>query len=537
MTSAAVSGTNYVAFNPANVSGTGTYDLINSAGSGLSGGTFLFAGASDLTVAVNSLIVKNGSGNYFRLTLNNTNSAEQLTVSSAPSHVLTILPFGSSITAGQSAQNPYNGGGYRTQLYQDLVNDGRFTPNFIGSSTSLLATNPTSTNILTSANQLNHEGHPGWNTVQMLSNLGMSNGDPSANGGNWLGTGYGTPDYITVNIGGNDAVNFGQDSATLSAAAHRLDAIVSRVNTLSPGVATIVSTIAYRGDNGGIYGAALDAYYNPTIANTVFNHVLAGQNVSYLDLRNIMSYPTDFSSDNIHFTQAGYDKMADAWYQSIAYGSAYWTGNQDNVWSTVNGSSTNFAMDRALTTDRGKGLNDSTTNTFFIYPDVYFNNNSAALSTTLGADTTVRSLNFGGGATGSVTIGAGNTLTIGSIDSSVISGNTYTLNNVGGITVQAGSGAHTVAANIALGADQTWGNVSSNPLTVSGNISGAHDLSFTGSYTIYNPDTYTPNGTDYTHASYTTTSTTVTGTGGFILSGAMDLFRRDDDYKCRSQSR
>ena len=163
---------------------------------------------------------------------------------------------------------------------------------------------------------------------------------------------------------------------------------------------------------------------------------------------------------------------------------------------------------------------DPTTITDFIYPDIYFSNNSAPLSTTLGADTTVRSLNFTSGATGSVTIGAGNTLTIGSVDSSVTSGTTFTLMNSGGITVQAGSGAHTVAANIVLGADQSWGNVSSNPLTVSGNVSGSHNLSFVGSYTIYNPGTYTADGTNYTDATFTTTSATASGTGGFVLSGS-----------------
>jgi autotransporter-associated beta strand protein len=519
--SASLAGTNDISFDVTNLSGTGAYNVISSSGGGLTG-AFEFAGASNLSVPVNSLIVKNSSGSYFRLTLNNTNTAEQVVVSSSvPSKVLTILPFGSSITAGQSAQVPYNGGGYHPQLYQDLVNDGRFTPNFIGSSTSLLATTPTTANILTSANQTHHEGHPGWTTSQMLANLGMSNGDPGANGGNWLNTpGYGTPDYVTVNIGGNDAVDLGTDQATLTAASHRLDATVSKLNSLSPGVATILSSIAYRGDGGGSYSAGLDATYNPLMGDVVFNHVLAGQNVSFLDLRNIMSYPTDMSSDTIHPTQAGYNKMANAWYQSIAYGSAYWTGSQGSNWSTVNGSSTNFAMDRALTTDRQKGLNDPSANTFFIYPDVYFSNNAGALATTLGADLTIRSLNFTGGATGSVTIGAGNTLTIGSIDSSVIAGNTYTLNNTGGITVQAGSGAHTIAANVVLGADQTWGNVSSNPLRVSGNIGGAHDLSFVGSYTVYNPGTYSLTGTDYSHSVFSTTSSTVSGTGGFILSGA-----------------
>ena len=528
--SASLSGTNDLQFNPASLTTPGTYTLINST-NGTLGGSWEFAGAENLTAAVTSIIV-HGSGSayssssYYRLTLGSTAGSETVTVTTdVPNKVVTIFPFGSSITAGQSAQYAYNGGGYRTQLYQDLVDDGRFIPNYVGSSTNLLSDSPNEGNILTSANQLSNEGHPGWTTLQMLANLNMYDGEAAANGGFWLKPGNGeNPNYITVNIGGNDAVDYGTSAALMAAASHRLDAIVSEFNILRPGVATVLSSIGYRGDNTanpGIYSTAgLDPYYNPSIPGIVFNHVLAGQNVSFLDLRSIINYTTDVGSDHIHPIQSGYDKMANAWYQSIIYGQAYWTGSQSNVWSTVNGSSTNFAMDAALTTDRGRGLNDPATNTFLIYPDVYFNNNTAALNTTLGADTTIRSLNFTSGATGAVTIGAGNTLTIGSVDTSSDSNTPFTLQNSGGITVQAGTGAHTIAANVALGADQTWGNVSSNDLTVSGGISGAHNLAFVGSYTVYNPGTYTPNASNPQQASFTTTSTTVSGTGGFVLSGS-----------------
>jgi autotransporter-associated beta strand protein len=524
VSSASVSGTSYLGFNPTLLNGTGTYNLITSTGGGLTG-NFQFVGAENLTVPVTSLIIKTASNTYAQLTLTNSANAEQVTVTdNVPSKVITILPFGSSITAGQSAQSPYDGGGYRTQLYQDMVNDGRFTPNYVGSSTSLLANNPTGGNILSTANQLANEGHPGWTTLQMLANLNMNNGDPNANGGYWLAPGNGeNPDYITVNIGGNDAVDYGTTSAVLGQATNRLDAIVSKFNVLRPGVSTILSSICYRGDGGGAYSAGLDAYYNPLINGVVFDHVLAGQSVSFLDMRNIISYPADIGPDNIHPTQAGYDIMANAWYQSIAYGSAYWTGTQGGVWNTVNSGSTSWDMDASLDTDRGRALNDPTTNTDFIYADVYFSHNSAPLTTTLGANTTIRSLNFTSGATGSVTIGGGNTLTIGAVDSSVVSGSTYTLMNSGGITVQAGSGAHFINANIALGANQTWGNVSSNALTVNGAVSGAYNITLIGSYTVYNPGTYTGDGTNYTDATYTTVSATGTGGGLFTLAG-------NDDY-------
>jgi autotransporter-associated beta strand protein len=515
LTSASVSGTNYIGINASGMSGTGTYNLISATGGGLTG-TFLFVGAT------NSLIVNNGSNVYYLLTLNNTDTAEQILVSTYEiTNGINIMPFGSSITAGQSAQSPYEGGGYRTGLYLDLVADGRFTPNMVGSDINLLANSPTNVNPLTTANQLHHEGHPGWTTLMMLANINANDGNSGGNGGYWLAPGNGVnPNYITVNIGGNDAVDYGTDSATLASAAQRLDATVSDFYTLRSGVDTIVSTICYRGDGGGAYSVGLDAYYNPAISGIVFNHVLAGQNVGYLNLRNLMNYPADIGSDLIHPTQAGYDKMGSIWYQSLTYGAAYWTGGQDRVWNTVNGTSSNWTVDRARTQDRQKSLDDAATITYGIYPDVYFNTNTGPLSTTLGADTTIRSLNFTKDATGSVTIGAGNTLTIGSIDTSVIAGTTYSLMNSGGITVQAGSGSHTLAANVVLGANQTWGNVSSNPFIVSGAISGTNGLTIVGAYTLFNPGVYTPNpSNNTTYATYTTTATNYIGTGSIVLAG------------------
>ena len=118
-----------------------------------------------------------------------------------------------------------------------------------------------------------------------------------------------------------------------------------------------------------------------------------------------------------------------------------------------------------------------------------------------------------------MTIGAGNTLTIGSIDASVTLSTPYSLTNSGGITVQAGSGSHTIAANVILGSDQTWGNVSSNSFNVSGTVSGTNSLAIVGAYTLYYPGTYTPDPGDTRDATYTTVVTNYVGTGPIILAG------------------
>jgi len=489
--SASISGTNYLGINPSSVTATGTSNLLTSSGGGLTG-TFKFAGSQNLSVPVNSLIVKNGSGGFYQVTLNNTATTEQITVTAAPSKVLSIMPLGASIMAGSSAQTPYDGGGFHTEMYQNLVNDGRFTPNFVGSSTDLQANNPTSPNLLTSAGQTNHEGHPGYTTSQVLNNLNANDSSSGNNGGSWLAPGNGVnPDYIPLNAGGNDFVANPTDTQAIN----RYDAIVSQVNTLRPGVATLATNLMYRTD----VGTPINTYFNPYVQGVVYNHVLAGQDVRFVDLYTLMTpgnstYPSNpyISSDGIHPTQAGYNLMGDIMYHSTVYGAAYWTGSQNGNWSTLNGSSTNWAMDSARTTNRGRLLTDSTANTYS-YADVYFNNNATPLATTLGADTTVRSLNFAAGAAGAVSIGGANTLSIGS----------------GGITVQQGTGAHTVSANIALTADQTWGNVSSHDLTVSGIVSGSNSITIVGSYTVH---------AGASSAAITTQS--VSGTGAIVLTGS-----------------
>ncbi len=513
VSSASVSGTNYIGITNAASASVGTYNLINSSGGGLTG-TFQFSGAQDLTVPVNSIIAKTGSG-FVRLTLNNTGTAEQVVVSnSIPANTINIMPLGASITFGTSSTGTakngdvitsYNGGGYHTQLYQSLVNDGRFNPNFIGSNTGLGAVNANGTNILTTAGQTASEGHSGYKTSQILYNLNHNDGAASANGGFWLSanntatSGANSPTYIPLNVGGND---FADVSNRNTSVVNRYDAIISEVNTLRPGAATIVGSLAYRND----VGSYQNTYFNPYVPGIVYNHVLAGQDVRFLDFYTLLSPGNStaiLSADGIHPTQAGYNRMADAWNESILYGAAYWKGGQSGNWSTVNGTDTNWAMNRAGTIDRQTSLTDASTRTYTgAYADVFFNSNNSTLSTTVDANTSVRGLNFTSGATGAVSIGGNNTLTIGA----------------GGITVQQGTGTHDLAANVALGADQTWGNVSSNKFTVSGVISGSGNLTITGGYSVQTAGAFTANASTSFEIVATNTST-VTGTGAILLAG------------------
>ena len=479
----------------------GSYPLFSARTFNLGSGSFQFDGGSTLSVPATSSIEEFGGttvqggtngGTFYRLTLQTAGNIEQVVVAPAQGTLINVMPVGSSITEGVSSQGTgYSGGGYRSQLYQMLVNDGRLIPNFVGSSTLLDNTATTGGyNVLTGANQLHHEGHGGYTTYNVLNNLNANDGTGGNNGGYWLRSGNGVnPDYVTVFIGGND---YGADSTQTTGPELRMDAIVTTMEALRPAANIVVANLLYRTQTTGNYvvGNLQNTYYNPLVPGTVYNHVLAGQHVSFCDSYTAVTPGNNIANvgpDGIHPLTTGYNLLASAWYNVIAFGSAYWTGSQDNQWSTLTAANaTNFAQNYQLTTPYTAPLGPSA--------DVYFNNNTAPLPTVLGANLAVRGVNFAAGATGPVTVGGNNTLTI----------------NAGGITVQQGTGPHTIAANVVLGAAQTWGNVSANNFTVSGTVSGMQGLTVTGSYTL---QLQIATGTTITPLTYL-------GTGPITLSGA-----------------
>jgi autotransporter-associated beta strand protein len=148
---------------------------------------------------------------------------------------------------------------------------------------------------------------------------------------------------------------------------------------------------------------------------------------------------------------------------------AYWSGAQAGaaglVWSTEIGSPASPGTNWSAT-DGGADLHaipgGGITNVIFGATG----NSAGALSTSLGADFNINSLTFTSARTNPVIIGGANTLTLLS----------------GGITVQSGSGQHTISTTgdtssgtpgVVLGASQTWTNNSSNTLIVQSSIGDA----------------------------------------------------------------
>ncbi len=143
---------------------------------------------------------------------------------------------------------------------------------------------------------------------------------------------------------------------------------------------------------------------------------------------------------------------------------AYWKGTTSGVW---NANVNNFTQDSAGTNPIRVPVSGVT--------DVIFNASGATnfANTTLGVDTTIKSLTFGSNATSAVGIGGGNTLTITPTAST------------SGVTVASLSGNHALSTNVALGAAQTWTVTdASQILTASGVISGAFSLTKAGAGTL-----------------------------------------------------
>ena len=145
---------------------------------------------------------------------------------------------------------------------------------------------------------------------------------------------------------------------------------------------------------------------------------------------------------------------------------AYWTGGlagSSNVWAASNGmTASNWAATDGAAVQvlvPGSGADVIVSNSAL---------STAPNSTTLGANMSVKSLTISDTSNGLGLNADGFTLTVGT----------------GGIAMTSGVPASTIGAKVALGANQTWTNGSTSPLTISGAISGTSTLAKTGAGTV-----------------------------------------------------
>jgi hypothetical protein len=223
---------------------------------------------------------------------------------------LKIMPLGDSITEGWMASmigHPEADiAGYRGPLYSKLVTAG-YSVQFVGSNSTFPGALP--------AAQIHHEGHSGWMISPGMA--GTEQRDGLTNHiADWLGPNGVDPDVILLMIGANDVWWNNQ----LDTAPDRLSGLISQISNkttgLKPNAKVIVAQISPFNDD------AMDARaqaYNIGVAKVVADHIEWHENVSLVDMHTALGRATDLS-DLVHPNAAGYDEIADVWYQGIAAG-------------------------------------------------------------------------------------------------------------------------------------------------------------------------------------------------------------------------
>jgi lysophospholipase L1-like esterase len=214
-----------------------------------------------------------------------------------------IMPLGDSITYGTVA------GGYRARLYDRLTADSD-SFRFVGSFTD----NPNAA--LTAAGQAHHEGHPSIRIDQIEANLDGNTNFTNGNGGFWLSGTTGRPavcpDIILLMAGINDIAT----GANATTTRDRLDSLLNHIYTDRPTTTVIVASLTpLTGTPASKWEATADAY-NAMIPGVVAKYATAGKHAYYLDMHTKLT-SDDISSDGVHLTQAGYNKMGDAWFGAI----------------------------------------------------------------------------------------------------------------------------------------------------------------------------------------------------------------------------
>ncbi|KAJ7596102.1 lipolytic enzyme [Mycena floridula] len=183
-----------------------------------------------------------------------------------------LLPLGDSITFGLQSST---GNGYRAALHT-LLEPGN-TVNFIGSLKSgTMADN-------------DNEGHSGFTIAQIQSISTNAAALPAR------------PNVILLMAGTNDV--FG---GSISTAPSRLDALISSIFTACPDAALIVATLTPLSS-----GQAAVNTYNAAITTLVNNRTAAGQHILLASMASVLA--SDLA-DGVHPNDAGYVKMANAWF-------------------------------------------------------------------------------------------------------------------------------------------------------------------------------------------------------------------------------
>lgn len=201
---------------------------------------------------------------------------------------LRILPLGDSLTYGVTT--PSVQGGYRNHLHS-LLTTANYNIDFVGTYSD--DNNPALTDV-------NHQGLPGAQINEIQEYLP-----------DWLSA-LEDPDVVLLLIGTNDIWNY----VPVSTVQTRLANLIADIATLKPFAKIVVSSLPKRTDN--VDFEAQQVLYNSGIPGIVAQQIALGRQVSFMDIRPVLANDNDLSSDGVHLSTTGYDKLAGAWASALA---------------------------------------------------------------------------------------------------------------------------------------------------------------------------------------------------------------------------
>ncbi|CAN99034.1 BKRF1 encodes EBNA-1 protein, latent cycle gene [Sorangium cellulosum So ce56] len=205
-----------------------------------------------------------------------------------------IMPFGDSITQGFNVA-----GGYRAPLFH-LALEANRDITFVGSA------NDYSVPMVDGVTfPRNHEGHGGW-TIEGNNGIAQLVGTSIPN--------Y-KPNIITLMIGTNDI----NGNINLADAPNRLGKLLDSIFMRDPNILVVLAQIVPTRTDAT--NNAVKAY-NAAMPDLVSTRVSKGQHIVLVDMytafTNDPNYKQSLFADNLHPNQAGYNRMADVWFQALS---------------------------------------------------------------------------------------------------------------------------------------------------------------------------------------------------------------------------
>lgn len=194
-----------------------------------------------------------------------------------------IMPLGDSITKGVGSTG--NDKGYRKPLWDQLKIN--YSVNFVGSLSDGSGFDP------------DHEGHPGWKSSQILSNIQ-----------GWLSAS--DPDMVIFHIGTND-ISANRSTQDII---DDIDATLTQIWNYDSNIRVFLCSIIPRTDSKNSNTIAL----NNQIVNLVNQHK-GSKPITHVDqysvIANVSNWQNTLMADYLHPNDTGYQRMADEFFDTL----------------------------------------------------------------------------------------------------------------------------------------------------------------------------------------------------------------------------